>query len=746
MARSRYLRHTPSACLPVGVHTPSTIERMSATTISTGGDTAHGPDASPPGDGDRRSQGTVLRTDIQGLRAIAVSLVVIYHLVPKSLTGGFAGVDVFFVISGFLITLHLIQKPPSGPRDLATFWGRRIRRLLPASLLVLAVTLVLSRLVAPDTQWGNTARQARAATLYVVNWVLASDSVDYLAAENAPSPVQHFWSLSVEEQFYFVWPILILAMVLAARRFAWNRDVAVLGGLAALVALSLGYSVWETVHNPAAAYFVTPTRMWELGIGGLLAVVVAVRQRRALPPLLAPGPRVALAWAGFALIAWTAFTYTGKTPFPGWHALLPVLGTAMVIGAHSPMSRLSPGPALATRPMQWLGDVSYSVYLWHWPLIVLVPQLRGHRMDALDRVIVLVLTLVLAWLTKKYVEDVFRAPGWGRPLRKPFLLGAAGMVIVLALAGLQLREVDQRQAESRAELAKAVADKGPCFGAAALDDPSACKKVPYAQVVPAAADAANDKSNAYTDVSGGKDCWAYLPSFPQVRCQFGDKKSGTHVALLGNSHAGQWLPALEDLAAKHKWQVDTYLASRCASLDVAQEFETDAYSKACLRWVDKTVTALIADKPDVVVATNRISAPAVGETRETSYDAYAAGWTAVLSRLKAAGLKVLVLHDTPAPGIAVPDCVAQHEQDYTACDGPRSKWLAPDPGVEGVKKADTPRIHFIDLNDHVCQGETCHAVTGGVITYFDSSHLTATYVRTLAPYLDRPLTRLLASN
>ena len=311
---------------------------------------------------------------------------------------------------------------------------------------MLATTLVLSRLFAPDTQWANTARQARAATLYVLNWVLASDSVDYLAAENAPSPVQHFWSLSVEEQFYFVWPILILVMVLAARRFGWNRDIAVLAGLAVLVTASLGYSIWETAHNPPAAYFVTPTRMWELGIGGLLAVVVAVRQRRGLGTLLPATPRVVLAWLGLAAIAWTAWTYTSKTPFPGWQALVPVLGTALVIGAAAPMSRLSPGPLLAVRPGQWLGDVSYSVYLWHWPLIVLVPQMLDHQMNNLDRIVILALTLVLAGLTKKYVEDRFRAPQWGKPLRKPFLLGAAGMVVVLALAGMTQLEVDRREA------------------------------------------------------------------------------------------------------------------------------------------------------------------------------------------------------------------------------------------------------------------------------------------------------------
>ncbi len=725
---------------------------MSATTVDTGGSGPHDPtgdDAGSrvsherPGSEDR----SAIRTDIQGLRALAVSLVVVYHVFPGSLSGGFVGVDVFFVISGFLITLHLMQKPPSGGRDLAKFWGRRIRRLLPASLLVLTTTLVFSRLVAPDTQWANTARQVRAATLYVVNWLLAHDSVDYLAADNAPSPVQHFWSLSVEEQFYFVWPILILGMVLLSRRRKWNQDVTVLTGLATLVAFSLAYSIYATATNPAAAYFVTPTRMWELGIGGVLAVVVAVRQRRGLPPLMSNGPRIILAWAGLAAIAWTATTYTGSTPFPGWQALLPVVGTAVVIGAAAPMHRLSPGPLMAVRPSQWLGDVSYSVYLWHWPLIVLIPLARRHDADTLDRITAVVLTLVLAALTKTYVEDRFRTPQWGIPLKKPFLLGGAGMVVVVTLATLQIVEVDKRADDAQAQLAQAVAEGGPCFGAASLSRPaSACPKVPFDEVVPAPADALTDKSMAYADVSGGKDCFSYLPSFRQVTCQFGDPNGKVDVALVGNSHAGQWLPALQAVARKRHWRITTHLASQCAAASTLQQFDTRAMSEACLSWVRRTTAAVARDRPDLVLYTNRISVGALDTSYDDSIPLYADGMTKVLSAWDKAGLKVLALHDTPAPGDSIPDCVAAHTDDYTACDGTRDDWIAPEPAEEAVQRVDSPQVQFADLNDHVCRGEKCAAVNGGVITYFDTSHLTATYARTLAPYLGSKLTRLLGSS
>ena len=708
---------------------------MSATTL---------PRALPDHPGSEKRAG--LRTDIQGLRALAVSLVVVYHVFPGSLSGGFVGVDVFFVISGFLITLHLMQRRPSSGRDLATFWGRRVRRLLPASLLVLTVTLVASRLVAPETQWANTARQARAAALYVVNWLLANDSVNYLAADDAPTPVQHFWSLSVEEQFYFVWPILIFGMVLLSRRRRWNQDLSVLAGLGTLVVLSLGYSVYDTATNPSAAYFVTPTRMWELGVGGVLAVVVAVRQRRSLPNLLPTGARIGLAWAGLAAIVWTAVTYTGRTPFPGWQALVPVLGTALVIGAAAPMRRLSPGPLMAVRPSQWLGDVSYSVYLWHWPLIVLIPEARNHAADAVDRTLAIVLTLVLAALTKTWVEDRFRTARWGTPLKKPFLLGAAGMVVVVSLATLQVNEVDHRTEDAKAQLARAIAKGGPCFGAAALDrSASGCPVVPFSDVVPAPAEAANDKSEAYADVSGAKDCFSYLPHFRLVTCEFGDPNASVQVALVGNSHAGQWLPALQEVAKQRHWRVVTYLASQCAAAETPQQFATRPMKDACLTWVTKAERAVIRQHPDAVLYTNRISVGAFATSYDDSMPLYADGMTKVLEAWQEARLPVLVLHDTPAPGVSIPDCVAAHPDDYATCDGTRKDWIAPEPAQEAVSRADDPAIRFADLNDHICRSETCAAVNGGVITYFDTSHLTATYARTLAPYLGPPLARLVAA-
>ncbi len=695
-----------------------------------------------------------VRADIQALRALAVTLVVVYHLWPTRLPGGFVGVDVFLVISGFLITSHLLRRPPRTGRDLASFWARRIRRLLPASLLVLTTTLVVSRLVAPETQWENTARQTAAAALYVVNWRLAADSVDYLAAENAPTPVQHFWSLSVEEQFYAGWPVLVLLLVLLAGLGARRAlraggpgqpvperrlGLVVPLGLGAVVLASLVLSIRATASEPASAYFITPTRIWELGIGGLLAAWLAWRGREGVTR---HGPTATvLGWLGLAVIVWTGFAYSGAVPFPGWRAALPVLGAAAVIAANAPARLPSPTRVLGVRPVQWLGDVSYSVYLWHWPLIVLVPYATTGGRGLVDDAGIVLLTLALAPATKRFVEDRFRFPRAGTPLRRPYLYAAAGMAVVVGLAGLQIAEVHHREAQARAALDKATTSGDPCLGAAALDDPTACPRTTAAPVVPAPAEAAKDKSDAYPEVSGGKDCWSYQPRFRVITCTFGDPHGTVDVALLGNSHAGQWLPALEVLARQRGWRITTYLASRCASSDVDQRFDTPAKVRRCRAWGRDAVRQIADRHYDLVVVSNRISLPADGLSGSRSVAAYRDGDVTMLRRLHASGAAVVAIRDTPAPLRSVPDCLAENPKDFTVCSGPRSRWRSDDPVAEAAEQV--PGVVAADLDDHICGPRTCDAAVGGVVVYFDETHLTATYSRTLAPYLGSVLARAL---
>lgn len=681
-----------------------------------------------------------VRADIQGLRAVAVSLVLLYHLWPLRLTGGYVGVDVFFVISGFLITAHLLAAPPAGLRDLLVFWSRRVRRLLPASLLVLACTAAATWAFAPQTQWGNVADQVRAAALYYVNWALASDSVDYLAAENAPSPVQHFWSLSVEEQFYLGWPIvvaLLFALAAVVRRRGPAARPVIIAGLGVVVAASLAWSVWLTHVSPASAYFNTFTRIWELGAGGLLAAALSQRafgrqvgEHEGLP--LPDGVRTVLSWAGFAAMAVAALVYTSATPFPGWTAALPVLGAVLVLAADAPQRGLSPTRVLSTRPVQWLGDVSYSVYLWHWPLIVLVPSVTDRPLERLDKLLILAATLVLAGLTKAYVEDRFRTPRWGRPLVKPYALGVAGMAVVVALALALGAAFTQAQEDAERQLAERIGSGDPCFGAAALDRDD-CAPVPGDEIVPAPAQALEDKSDAY-----GRGCWEYVPFGGMRTCAFGVRRSETTVALVGNSHAGQWLPALQELARAERFRIETYLASECTPSTTPVEFDTVADADGCLGWAQRVQQELLDDPPDLLVLSARNGRAARGLAYDDSLERWRAGYTEFLAPLVDAGVRVLTIHDTPFPASTVgsiPDCLAANLDDLTACDGRARDWVPPDPLVEATESFERRTARTVDLTDRFCRRGTCPAVIGGVVVYFDGSHVTATYNATVAPYL-----------
>lgn len=266
----------------------------------------------------------VVRPEIQALRAAAVLLVVLFHLWPSRIPGGYVGVDIFFVISGFLITGHLLREVDKrGTVQLAHFWARRARRLLPASLLVAAVTAAATIIFVPMTFWRDWLSQVLSSVFYVVNWQLARDSVDYLASDNSASPIQHYWSLSVEEQFYVAWPLLILLCIFIANKVApKNRRITIAVGLLLIVCSSLGYSMYATAASPEAAYFVTTTRAWEFGLGGLVSF---------LPDLRSRVLRALISWLGVIGILLVAFKYTSGTPFPGIAALVPVLSAAFII-------------------------------------------------------------------------------------------------------------------------------------------------------------------------------------------------------------------------------------------------------------------------------------------------------------------------------------------------------------------------------------------------------------------------------
>ncbi len=672
--------------------------------------------------------------EVQALRAVAVLLVVLYHLWPLRLSGGFVGVDVFFVISGFLITSHLDREVRrTGRVSLPRFYSRRARRLLPASVLVLVVTVLASVVVLPDGRWGTTAREVLASVFYVQNWVLADRAVDYSALTDAASPVQHFWSLSVEEQFYLVWPGLVLLLVAVAVRLGRDDRSLLVPGIALVTMASFGFSVWMTAADPAAAYFVTPTRVWELGVGALLALVLARVAEAQKSTHAAPSARdaawpVVARWSGLTAVVVAALALGGDSPFPGWLAAVPVLGTAAVIAAGD-RGRTDPLLRLASwRPVQFVGATSYSLYLWHWPLIVLVPVALGRPMDWIDKLVLLAAAVLLAWATKVLVED----PGqrWAyvavRP-RRTAVITAAAMATVTALAVLQLQWLEQRTEAAAAQVATAEGD--PCFGAGALEPGRICT-APFGP--PITVTLPDAERPWFTDDACDVDRTGPMEV---ARCRWGTEEPTRHVVLVGDSHAEMWRGAMHLLAEQENWRLDEILLGGCPANEarVATFDNGPIDTDACRNWGEEATDYIAETRPDDVVTSSFASAYGFSDGPEAGVQGYADTW----DRWASAGARVHVLQDVPRTGgVHMPTCVAAHAADPTACATPRDVALPTDPSRQAVRLA-SGAVRSVDLTDRFCDETRCYAVIGGAQVYWDVNHLTALYSRSLAEVLGR---------
>jgi peptidoglycan/LPS O-acetylase OafA/YrhL len=671
---------------------------------------------------------STLRPEIQALRAVAVLVVVVYHLWPGTLTGGFVGVDVFFVISGFLITAHLLREADrTGRISLPRFWAKRIRRLLPASLTVLAASAVGVFLLVPQMYWGQFYREIAASAVYAQNWLLAGSSIDYLAAENVASPVQHFWSLSVEEQFYLVWPILVgLVVLLSSRLGVGARRALVFAALGAVAVASFLFSVSYTASNPGEAYFATTTRAWEFAAGGLLAVVGTAAARAGA------GIRTFVAYAGWAGIAYAMFAYSGETAFPGSAALLPVVATLAVIWAGDPDSALSPNRLMGTRPVQFIGGVSYSVYLWHWPLIVFAGFLFGQVEDS-SRLAIVALSIALAWLTTLLIENPAR--DWkalvGRRPRWTVLAMAVAMIVVAVPAAAGSQFMAGRATVETARAAEVVASAGDCFGASAFALPDgACDDVEHDELTPAAPFAVDDKAEVYSN-----GCYSDLLTADLNTCVVGDAASDVDVALIGDSHAASWYPAMKSIAEEKAWALSPFMKSACPMSAATKHDDTADVERSCSTWNDELADQLAAQPEplDLVV----VAHSATGD-RYDSDTAAIAGFRAAWAPLVERGTRVVVIRDIPQLSEDTNRCVSETSGEDRACDLPESEALRDDLMVEAAEGQ--PGVSVVDMNDFFCRDGSCTPVVGGVISYRDSHHITATYSTTLAPYLDERLT------
>jgi peptidoglycan/LPS O-acetylase OafA/YrhL len=719
----------------------------SGISLSSRADTTDGPaDRSRP-----RSRLRGFRPDIEGLRALAVLAVVLYHAGVPGFGGGFVGVDVFLVISGFLITRHLLAElTTTGRVRLLRFWARRVRRLLPAATVVTVVTVVAGWLVLDPLRARDLVTDALYTAGYAMNWHLAAQGTDYLTATAEPSALQHYWSLAVEEQFYLVWPVLLVAAAAVLRvrrrtpvgttgrataRIAARRSTLVVACLLVVVlAVSLLACLQQTGSAQPFAYFGLHTRAWELAAGALVAV--------AADRLGHLGGRTAavLTWAGAMAVAVAVVGFSDRTVFPGVAALLPVLGSAAVVAGGCSAPRHGVEVILARNPLQVVGALSYGWYLWHWPLLQLVPAAVGHPLDLRHRLLVSLVGLALAAVSYALLEYPVRRLRWPelRPARGVALgvamAGATAAVAAVSLVTLP-DVVGTGSRQSTTDLAAGDGVSASDLVARQVSSSLAITEVP-SNLTPSIGSAAGTLPAPQTD----EGCHAsFADTRPRTDCVYGDRSASRTMVLFGDSHALQWFPAVDRIAKDEGYRLVSMTKSSCTPFAVTtfNEALRRTYSE-CDTWRRRAVSAIRGLDPSLVVVSTLTG------VRDHGLDGGGAGfnraWADGAGRtvrdLRAGGSQVAVVDDTTNPGQRVPACLAGSLDDAGACAYYRAGGLYP-PARRAAQRAAVVEAGAADVDPTpwLCAADRCPVVVGNLLVFRDEQHLSTAYARYLAPPL-----------
>lgn len=642
--------------------------------------------------------GQKLRADIQVLRAVAVCGVVLFHADVAAVAGGFHGVDSFFVISGFLITGLIVRElARSDTVDLLAFWNRRAWRLLPNALTVLAVCLVLSFALAPTAQVPGIAKDIAASLAYVANYWFAARAVDYFDAAVTSSPVLHFWSLSVEEQFYIVWPLSLLGLWCWLGRARGQRAVFA----AAIVAISLAAAVIWAARSQPHAFFNTESRMWQLAAGGLLAILI---DGRACNGALR-WPILLLGCCGLAATMMIDPALAGIAPLA--LSVIAVVSTMAIIAAGATAyERKQPHPLV--RPLLWLGDRSYSVYLWHWPVFTFAPMLAGSVMGngVAAKAGMIVVTLLISELAFRWIERPLRAVGKTRTFATGAIAALSVSVVALALAAAALMMTNGgagTTASVRAEILAAQADqpnlrRPDCPKGWALDPNNAC-------------------------LFGRRDV---------VR---------PRVVLFGDSYAEHLFPGLQAAAQSSGWSLVLLLHASCPTADgLHRNPQTGVADTECRDWRNAALQRIAAERPDLVIVSTAEHAARqmLDENTGASLSDTEAiarwqlGFRSLLQKLVASAGHVVVLPSTPRGRFTELDaCLTPGSND--ACGLARQKAL--DRSALTVSAAATVAgVKLVDLSDAFCGPNVCYSKRGGTFVYRDvGHHITASFAATLEP-------------
>ncbi|KAA9393646.1 acyltransferase [Kocuria coralli] len=668
---------------------------------------------------DRVARYSGFRPEIQGLRAVAVFMVVLYHIFLGRVSGG---VDIFLLISAFFMTLSFVRKLEGGrPIRLGRYWLHTFKRLLPLAVLTVLGTLVLVAVFFPASRYEKVIEQAVATVTYIQNWVLAFAQVDYYALDRSTaSPLQHFWSLSVQGQVFLLWPLVFGLAWLVTRR-SRLRPVPVLAVVFGLVfAVSLVFSIHTTATQQEFAYFDTRTRLWEFALGSLLALAI---------PYLSPPRwlRIALGWAGMVSMILVGLVVDVQGAFPGWIALWPLLSAAAIMVAGQTGSPFGLDRILASRALVRLGDSSYALYLVHWPLLITYLVVTGRsQAGPLSGVVLILISLAAAILATALIEKPLKT--WNWPERtNPRLAGA---VLVCLVAGIA-PAVSWQQSLTRQVENAAVGPTVDNPGAYVLQPGFEFTGNPRALTIPVTGQLDWQAPNR------GPACpeeWG-IPEQARAQCTNASpslEDPEKTILLIGNSHTEHWLDALRPLADANRWRIVTYIGPGCFITSPEDQAFDD-----CLPWLDGVDPIIEAIDPDLLVTQSTFTNP---------WDEYdRAGFVDRMQRYTGEGRRIVGIRDIPRFEESLMECaLGEGDPEAPSCTVTHPMLGTPDPMGE-VAAAD-PLFAQVDLLDQICPDEQCRPAVGNIYVQRDGGHLTVPYARSLAPVFAQRFTAALASD
>ncbi|WP_260850624.1 acyltransferase family protein [Kocuria marina] len=680
-------------------------------------------DSASPGSSDsaaRVARFSGFRPEVQGLRAIAVLLVVVYHVFMGRVSGG---VDVFLFISAFFMTLSFVRKLEGGrPLALGRYWLHTFKRLLPLATVVILATLFLVWWLYPAQDVADFRFQGVASILYFENWTLAFNAVDYYAADHSSaSPFQHFWSLSVQGQVFLLWP-LIFGLAWLDKRRTGHSSVPVLAACFGLVfAASLAFSVLSTATHQEFAYFDTRARLWEFALGSLVALAIPyVKLPRAV--------RLVLGWGGLVSMVSVGILVDVQGAFPGWIALWPLLSAAAIIVAGQSGSALGLDRFLSWAPVMKLGDAAYALYLVHWPLLVTYLVVRDRPVAGpRSGVVIVVVSVLLALLLTKIVENPLKR--WKWPEAKNWRL-ALVIAVCLGLVVVPARTWSGVEAKKQAQIESQAFRNNPGATVLTLDDLE--EGDPNAPLLPVI-------EGAYPRPSLGGSCPEEMGLKKQNQMWCGvtveSPNASNTVLVVGNSHALQWIPALQNVAEDQDWNMTSYVRGNCF-IGVEEPQVRDAAE--CESWLEDLDKVMDSVEPDIVVINGTRSTEEGGETLSSQT-------VERMHYFTDRGSQVVAIRDNPrfdyAPGV----CLEGDAERAADCMPPKTSIVGqPDP--LGEVAAREPAITEVDMNDLICPDGTCSPVIGNLIVYWDNNHITPNYIRSMSSMLLERVTAGLAED